>query len=147
MMWDAINRATGQFGGLQPSFALNVQPIVGFTGPAGTQNIPSGSSTMITVSMVNNGASTLTQNVDHLHSVDANGNDVNYPYCGNDPAWLNGNAVQMNQASVARGQTATFSVHVCGQAGYTGPATLRLQYVREGVAHYLPLLPLQLQFG
>jgi hypothetical protein len=81
-----------------------------------------------------------------LHFVDASGNDLTYPYCGSDPRWVNGTTVFHDETSVPAGGTAHYGVHVCGQAGYVGPATLRLQYVQEGVAHYNPIFPLQINF-
>lgn len=147
LKWDAIDRSTGEFGGLQPSLILDVYPVVTFTGPVGDQSIPSGGSRTVTVSMRNNGGTPLVQGKDNLHFVDSQGHDLNYPYCGAAPEWVTGNSVLMNEPSVPRGGTATYRVKVCGMAGYHGSATLRLQYVREGVAHYRPILPLALRIG
>jgi len=52
----------------------------------------------------------------------------------------------MAQQTVPPDGVATYPVRVCGASGYTGPATLRLQFVREGVAHYNPIFSLRLDF-
>lgn len=53
----------------------------------------------------------------------------------------------MREQRVEPGQTASFPIRVCGQPGYQGPATLRLQMVAEADAHFGPVWPLPLRFS
>jgi hypothetical protein len=52
----------------------------------------------------------------------------------------------MQDQSVPPQGKATYWIHVCGAAGYHGPATLRFQMVAEGEAHFGPIFELHVQF-
>jgi hypothetical protein len=106
-----------------------------------------GGSTAVAVWVRNLTARTWHRGTDNLHYVDAGGNDLRYPYCGPTPEWVNGTAVLMSQQQVAPGQVALYPVRICGAPNYQGTATVRLQFIQEGVAHTPPVTPLQLRFG
>ena len=59
---------------------------------------------------------------------------------------MSGNPVLFSESSVPPGGTAHFPVDVCGQGGYARQATLRLQYVKEGVAHFDPIFGMFVTF-
>jgi surface antigen len=147
--WNVINLATGKWALLQPSFTLAVEPVplAVFLSPADEQLVPPGGSRSITISVQNNGHTPFVRGQDNLHAVDSRGRDIVYPYCGKVSEWVSGTAVLMKESAVPPRGTATYEVRICGKAGYEGPATLRLQYVREGVAHFNPVFALGLRFG
>jgi murein DD-endopeptidase MepM/ murein hydrolase activator NlpD len=121
---------------------------VTFLAPTSTVAVPKSGEKIVEVSVLNRTGRTWQRGQDNIHFVDPNGNDLSYPHCGPNPAgWLNGNAVQFTAPTVAPGQTAVYQMRVCGEGTYTGPATLRVRYVHEGVSHYNPIHPISLQIG
>lgn len=141
MRWNAIDSATGRFAGVQPSFVARIYPAARFDGP-GEATITSDRQ-LVALRVTNQSGRVWQRGLDNLHFVDPNNNDLTYPYCPGEPRWLNGNAVQMEETGIGRGQTATYLVPVC-RTSYRGDATLRFNFVREGVAHYSPAFALRL---
>lgn len=117
--------------------------------PTGEVALPSSSSRSVTVSVRNTSSVAWQRGQVNLHFVDPQGNDISpYPYCGDSPEWRGGrNAVFFRGEQVAPGAIAHYDVRICGQPGYEGPATLRLQSVMEGVAHFGSVYPLYLRFA
>lgn len=132
-----------------PGMHAPLDSSVRFITPTGTVAVPVGGDRTFDVSVVNRTGRTWQRGTDNLHYVDASGNDLRYDLCGPNPGagWVNRNAIQFNAPTVPPGQTAVYSVRVCGAPGYVGPATLRLRYVQEHVSHYNPIFQVAFQFG
>lgn len=148
----SLSGPEGRLGALQPSTVLQFRPprlADEIVSPSGEQAVGIGGSRTIDVRVRNRGRETWTRGKHNLHNTDSDGRDRAYPYCGQSPyppEWMNGNAVRMREDRVPSGAVGTFAVKVCGQAGYQGSATLRLQMVAEGDAHFGPILSLPLRF-
>jgi murein DD-endopeptidase MepM/ murein hydrolase activator NlpD len=121
---------------------------IAFTAPTSTVAVPRGGSTIMPVQIINRTGRTWQQGTDNIHFVDPLGNDLVYPHCGsNPPGWINSIAVQFDSATVPPGGTATYPVRLCGDPGYSGPATVRFRYVHEGVSAFNPIRAIGLQIG
>jgi surface antigen len=147
MRWNTIDTATGRNGRLQPSFTARIYPAARFTGPHDV-TITSDRE-LVELKVVNGSGRVWRRRQDNLHFVDPAGHDLRYPYqpCASEPRWIDGTAIAFEEETVGRGQTATYLVPICRHAGYRGTATLRFDFVREGVAHYRPLHVLRITFA